>query len=217
MATKPKTRVSPYDQVLTSTTPDTLIAGVDEVGRGALFGPVVAAAVVFPVKFLANLDHIVVKDSKALTPKQRRHLAEKIQQIAHTQAVGLATAAEIDQINILQASLLAMNRAIINLSVQPEICLVDGQFRLPNLPLKQINLIKGDERFSLIAAASIVAKVWRDELILKLSSEYPNYELARNKGYGTLKHRLAICEYGTSPEHRLSFRPCQASPKTAEF
>lgn len=217
MATRPKTRVSPYDEVLTSTTPECLIAGVDEVGRGALFGPVVAAAVVFPVKFLANLDEIVVRDSKALTPKQRRNLAEKIQQIAPSHAIGFASAAEIDQINILQASLLAMNRAIINLSVQPAICLVDGGFSIPNLSVKQISLVKGDERFSVIAAASIVAKVWRDELILDLSSKYPNYDLDRNKGYGTLKHRLAIYEYGASPEHRQSFRPCQASPKTVEF
>ncbi len=186
-----------------------LVAGVDEVGRGALFGPVVAAAVILPVGVLPQLALAGVKDSKQLSPRRRLKLAQEIQRLALDWRIGYATTQEIDQINILQASLLAMKRAILKLKVQPDICLVDGNQSLPNLPLTQQTMVKGDERSLEIAAASIVAKVWRDELVIRLAAKYPNYDLATNKGYGTQRHRLALQQYGPSRLHRMSFNPCR--------
>ncbi|NES81665.1 MAG: ribonuclease HII [Moorea sp. SIO2B7] len=186
-----------------------LVAGVDEVGRGALFGPVVAAAIVLPRSALPQLTKIGVKDSKQLSAKRRSELVQQIQCLASACAVSYATAREIDQINILQASLLAMKRSVLKLKIQPIFCLVDGKQTLPDLPIPQKNLVKGDQRSPLIAAASIIAKVWRDDLIVRLSQNYPEYDLAANKGYGTTKHKLALQEYGPSPQHRMSFRPCQ--------
>lgn len=185
-----------------------LVAGVDEVGRGALFGPVVAAAVILPTSILPQLARAGVKDSKQLSKGRRFKLALEIQQSALDWRIGYATSAEIDQINILQASLLAMKRAVLKLKVQPELCLVDGRQGLPELPMPQETMIKGDQRSLEIAAASVVAKVWRDDLLIRLALKYPNYDLHRNKGYGTLRHRLALQQYGPSPLHRLSFSPC---------
>ena len=186
-----------------------LVAGVDEVGRGALFGPVVAAAVVLSVADLPRLVEIGVKDSKQLSAKKRSQSIVPIQNIVASWSFGYATVQEIDRLNILQASLLAMQRAIIKLKVTPDLCLVDGDRLLPNLPLPQKNLIKGDRFSFAIAAASIIAKVWRDELIVRLARSYPDYDLAANKGYGTKKHLSALQKYGPSKMHRISFRPCQ--------
>ena len=186
-----------------------LVAGVDEVGRGALFGPVVAAAVVLSVADLPRLVEIGVKDSKQLSAKKRSQSIVPIQNIVASWSFGYATVQEIDRLNILQASLLAMQRAIIKLKVTPDLCLVDGDRLLPNLPLPQKNLIKGDRLSFAIAAASIIAKVWRDELIVRLARSYPDYDLAANKGYGTKKHLSALQKYGPSKMHRISFRPCQ--------
>ena len=186
-----------------------LVAGVDEVGRGALFGPVVAAAVVLSVADLPRLVEIGVKDSKQLSAKKRSQLIVPIQNIVASWSFGYATVQEIDRLNILQASLLAMQRAIIKLKVTPDLCLVDGDQLLPNLPLPQKNLIKGDRLSFAIAAASIIAKVWRDKLIVRLARSYPDYDLAANKGYGTKKHLSALQKYGPSKMHRISFRPCQ--------
>ena len=186
-----------------------LVAGVDEVGRGALFGPVVAAAVILPVFALPQLALAGVKDSKQLSPVRRLKLSKEIQGLALDWRIGYATAQEIDQINILQASLLAMKRAVLKLKVQPDICLVDGRQPLPNLPLPQQTMIKGDERSLEIAAASVVAKVWRDDLVIRLAIKYPNYDLVTNKGYGTERHRLALQQYGPSRLHRMSFSPCR--------
>jgi len=186
-----------------------LVAGVDEVGRGALFGPVVAAAVILPASTLPNLARSGMKDSKQLTRLRRQKLAQAIQELAVDWSIGYATSAEIDQINILQASLLAMKRAVMKLNVQPDLCLIDGRQALVDLPVPQKNLIKGDQRSLEIAAASIVAKVWRDDLIGRLAIKYPDYDLAANKGYGTERHRLALQQLGPSPQHRHSFRPCQ--------
>lgn len=188
-----------------------LVAGVDEVGRGALFGPVVAAAVIISASALPQLSEVGVKDSKQLSAKQRRDLAQQIQEVALSWNIGFATAQEIDRINILQASLLAMRRAVVKLNPQPAICLVDGRFALPDLPIPQKTLVKGDERSLVIAAASIVAKVWRDELLVRFAQKYPEYDLAANKGYGTERHRLALRQYGSSPQHRMSFSPCRVS------
>lgn len=188
-----------------------LVAGVDEVGRGALFGPVVAAVVVLSPSAIAELVAEQIKDSKQLSSARRLKLAEKICAVALDWRIGYASTAEIDEINILQASLLAMKRAVLKLKVQPTICLVDGNQPIKDLFIPQETMIKGDERSPLIAAASIVAKVWRDALIVRLAAKYPMYDLVANKGYGTERHRQAVQIYGPSPLHRKSFRPCQIS------
>ncbi len=183
-----------------------LVAGVDEVGRGALFGPVVAAAVILPPSTLPQLALAGVRDSKQLSSNRRLKLAKQIQELALEWKIGYATREEIDKINILQASLLAMKRAVLKLKIKPDICLVDGKQSIIDLPIPQKLMVKGDARSLEIAAASIVAKVWRDGLIDRWAIKYPNYDLAANKGYGTEKHRLALQKYGPSAMHRLSFR-----------
>jgi ribonuclease HII len=186
--------------------PETWVAGVDEVGRGALFGPVVAAAVVLPIAAIAQLVELGVRDSKQLSAKRRSVLVPQIKAVVSAFQVSCATVQEIEQLNILQASLVAMRRSLLGLAIQPDLCLVDGKQAIPDLAIEQIPLIRGDARSPVIAAASILAKVWRDELMVELSQKYPEYDLAANKGYGTLKHRLALQQHGASPEHRLSFR-----------
>lgn len=186
-----------------------LTAGVDEVGRGCWFGPVVACCVLVTAESLPKLQAIGVKDSKKLSEKQRLSLAITIKKLVASFRIGYATVAEIDQINILQASLLAMKRAVSKLPQPPELCLVDGKHLIPGLNLPQQNIIKGDSLSLAIAAASILAKVWRDELIVRMACLYPEYDLVHNKGYGTLKHRVALSQYGLSPQHRRSFRPCR--------
>jgi len=188
------------------------IAGVDEVGRGALFGPVVAAAVVVDDDRAAALAAAGVRDSKRLSPKRRQALVPVIKTQALDWAIAAATVAEIDQINILQASLLAMARAIAQLDPPPDRCDIDGNQPIPKLRLPQQTLVGGDRTSIAIAAASILAKVWRDDLILKLAQDYPAYDLAANKGYGTAKHMAALREHGPSPHHRRSFGPCQQLP-----
>lgn len=197
-----------FDSTL-STEHEILIAGVDEVGRGALFGPVVAAAVILPSAALPELVAAQIRDSKKLSSNRRTKLATKICQVAMDWKIGFASTAEIDQMNILQASLLAMKRAVLKLKVQPGLCLIDGNQPLKDLSIPQQTVVKGDERSLCIACASIVAKVWRDSLITRIANSYPMYDLIANKGYGTAKHLLALQEYGPSPLHRLSFRPCQ--------
>ncbi|MEL6157615.1 MAG: ribonuclease HII [Cyanobacteria bacterium J06623_5] len=184
------------------------IAGVDEVGRGALFGPVVAAAVTVPEAAAFRLSAAGVTDSKKLNAMKRSQLATLIRQHTHF-AVGLASTYEIDRINILQASLLAMKRSIARLSPQPTQCLIDGNQRIPDLDIAQETVVKGDQTVLAIAAASIVAKVWRDELIVRLDKRYPGYDLASNKGYGSAKHRAGIAKLGICRQHRRSFRSCQ--------
>lgn len=189
--------------------PTPIVAGVDEVGRGALFGPVVAAAVVVATTEIPLLEEIGVKDSKQLSAKRRQEIGLQIQQRVRQWRIGYATVAEIDRLNILQASLLAMKRAVIKLSTPPDLCLIDGRFTLEGLSIPQEARIQGDVSSPVIAAASIMAKVWRDELIERWSLRYPNYQLAKNKGYGTRSHCLALQKYGPSTQHRLSFRPCR--------
>ncbi len=186
-----------------------VVCGVDEVGRGALFGSVVAAAVILPASALPELVEAKISDSKQLSAYRREELATKIRAIASAWSIGDASSTEIDQLNILQASLLAMQRAVLNLKVEPQLCLVDGIHPIKDLAIPQQTLIKGDEKSLAIACASIVAKVWRDNLIASLSFKYPMYDLAANKGYGTARHLQALKEYGASPLHRMSFRPCQ--------
>lgn len=185
------------------------IAGVDEVGRGALFGPVVAAAVILPDSVLAQLAIAGVTDSKLLSASKRQELAMQIRSLAVACQIGYASVREIDRLNILQASLLAMKRSILKLSVQPELCLIDGNQCIPGLLIPQESLIKGDQKSIVIGAASILAKVWRDDLLTRMAVRYPQYGFATNKGYGTAIHRQAIHEYGITPYHRKSFSPCR--------
>lgn len=185
-----------------------VIAGVDEVGRGALFGPVVAAAVILPGDAWQVLMASGINDSKKLSPTSRMRLRDQICQLAIDWRIGFATTAEIDQLNILQATLLAMKRSVHKLHLVPELCLVDGNQPIKDLTLPQQTMVKGDSLSLHIAAASIVAKVWRDDLITRLAVKYPVYDLAQNKGYGSKKHLMALQQYGPSPLHRRSFRGC---------
>ena len=202
---------SPSPPISPSPSLPRIIAGVDEVGRGALFGPVVAAACILPDDVLDELVSCGVRDSKQLSATARSRLAIKIRAVAVDCQIGAASVREIDRLNILQASLLAMKRAILKLNVTPDLCLVDGNRRIPNLAIDQETMIKGDSRSIQIAAASIVAKVWRDELILRMAVKYPEYDLTNNKGYGTKKHKLALERCGVSVFHRTSFSPCRES------
>ena len=185
------------------------VAGVDEVGRGCLFGDVVAAAVILPSDRLVELEQLGVTDSKKLSPKRREQLDLIIRDVAIAYAIGHASAMEIDAMNILAASLLAMERAIAQLQPQPNHCLIDGnqllRFKLI-APIPQTTVIKGDSLSVSIAAASIVAKVWRDRQMVELAEVYKGYDLATNKGYGTTKHREAIAKLGYSDLHRKSFK-----------
>lgn len=185
------------------------VAGVDEVGRGALFGDVVAAAVILPVEQFAYLENLGVTDSKKLSAPRREQLDLMIREVAIACEIGTATVDEIDQINILAASLLAMERAIAKLQPQPQYCLIDGnqplRFRLIQ-PVPQKTIIKGDALSLSIASASIVAKVWRDRQMAEMAKVYRGYDLAANKGYGTVKHRQAIAQLGYSDLHRKTFK-----------
>ena len=182
-------------------TADHLVAGVDEVGRGPLAGDVVAAAVI-----LAEPPPAGVIDSKMVTPERREALAERIRDEAVSWALGRATVAEIDELNILQASLLAMRRAIEALTVQPTLVLVDGN-RLPKWPYEARAIVKGDLTEPSISAASILAKVQRDAEMLALHEHYPAYGFDRHKGYPTKVHLAALEIAGVSPVHRRSFGP----------
>ncbi len=188
--------------------PEDLIAGVDEVGRGALFGVVVAAAVILPKHLLAECQEWGIKDSKKLSASRREKLVPQIHAAAIAYQIGVASVAEIDELNILQATLMAMHRAIVGLEITPELCLIDGNRSIVNLDLPQQTLVKGEDRSISIAAASILAKVWRDRLMRELAAIYPMYQLDRNQGYGTARHRMAIEKYGITPQHRQSFSPC---------
>jgi ribonuclease HII len=182
-----------------------LIAGVDEVGRGALFGPVVTAAVILPAEAHAVLIAAGVQDSKKLSADRRTELAKLIRATAQSYHIELATVTEIAALNIRGATLLAMNRAVQGLSTLPEVCLVDGRDRVPGMAIDQITLIQGDDRSISIAAASILAKIYRDDLICQLAAQYPEYGLDRHKGYGTTQHRQSLLQHGATPEHRQKF------------
>ena len=179
-----------------------LECGCDEAGRGCLAGPVVAAAVILPLDFSCP----GLNDSKQLTELQRDELRIIIEQEAITWAVALVDEKEIDEINILNASILAMHRAVDKLTVTPEFIIVDGNKfkKYGNIPHQTI--VKGDSKYLSIAAASVLAKTHRDELMMKLHGEFPQYGWDRNKAYPTIKHRQAIKQYGVSPYHRLSYK-----------
>lgn len=177
-----------------------LIAGVDEAGRGPLAGPVVAAAVILK----PNVNLIDLKDSKLLTATKREFLFKQIHVNAIAIGIGSASVLEISQINILQATLLAMHRAVLNLNLIPDQVLVDGNC-LPNWQFNSKAIIDGDNLEAVISAASIIAKVTRDNLMLQLDEKYPKYGFAKHKGYGTKQHIQAIKQYGKTIIHRDTF------------
>lgn len=185
------------------------IAGVDEVGRGALFGPVVAAAVILQPDVDLWLQEQGVSDSKTLTPNKRQKLVPVIHSAAIDAQIGWVSVRQIDRINILQASLQAMGRAVSRLSPRPTQCLVDGNQLIPGLGIEQQTVVKGDQVVIAIAAASILAKVWRDTLIIRLAERYPGYNLASNKGYGSPEHLAGLQTLGPTRYHRRSFKRCQ--------
>ncbi|MDE6469959.1 MAG: ribonuclease HII [Eubacterium sp.] len=177
-----------------------IICGVDEAGRGPLAGPVYAAAVILPK------NHVVegVNDSKKISEKKRDMLFDKIIDECICYSVGIATENEIDEINILQATFLAMRRAVEGLSVKPDMALIDGNKR-PGLNIAEQEIIKGDAKSANIAAASIIAKVSRDRYMLEMAEKYPEYQFEKHKGYGTKLHYEMIEKYGISPIHRKTF------------
>ena len=176
-------------------------AGCDEAGRGCLAGSVYAAAVIFPEDYQND----ELNDSKQLTDRRRKLLREIIQRDAIAWAVGIVTPEEIDRINILNASILAMHRALDQLQVRPEAVIVDGNRFKPYQQLPHTTIVKGDGKYLSIAAASILAKTYRDDYMDELAKEYPQYDWLSNKGYPTKKHREAIRQYGITPYHRKSF------------
>ena len=180
-------------------------AGCDEAGRGCLAGPVVAAAVVFPKDYFNQN----INDSKQLSEKQRLILRDEIMRDAVSYGIGICDNNEIDRINILQASLLAMRRALDLLTVRPQFIIIDGNKWKDYNHTPFQTVVKGDSKFLSIAAASILAKTYRDEWMVKAAADYPQYNWEKNKGYPTKDHRLAIIEHGVCPLHRLSYEPCQ--------
>ena len=181
---------------------DLIEAGCDEAGRGCLAGSVFAAAVILP-KDYTNEE---LNDSKKLSETMRYKLRETIERDALAWAIGIVTPEEIDKINILNASILAMHRALDKLKLRPENIIVDGNRFKPYNNTADTTIVKGDGKYLSIAAASILAKTYRDDYMNKLADEYPQYDWLSNKGYPTKKHRDAIARYGTTPYHRMSFR-----------
>lgn len=176
-------------------------AGCDEAGRGCLAGSVYAAAVILPPGY----DNPDLNDSKKLTAARRNALRRQIERDALAWAVGIVTPEEIDSINILRASFLAMHRALDQLAIRPQAVIVDGNRFVPYQNLPYATIVKGDGKYQAIAAASILAKTYRDDCMKELATEYPQYDWLSNKGYPTRKHRDAIRQYGVTPYHRRSF------------
>ena len=204
--------------------PGKVEAGCDEAGRGCLAGSVYAAAVIFPEDY----QNEALNDSKQLTDKRRHELREVIQRDAIAWAVGIVTPAEIDKINILNASILAMHRALDQLKTRPEAIIVDGNCFKPYFDrgersevrgesIPYTTIVKGDAKYLSIAAASILAKTYRDDYMDALADEYPQYDWKSNKGYPTKKHREAIKLYGTTPYHRLSYNLLGDTQLTLNF
>ncbi len=189
-------KLKPYSQKIL------IEAGCDEAGRGCLAGPVFAAAVILPTKFKLPL----LNDSKKLSEAQREILRPLIEQQAMAWAVAFVDHKEIDEINILNASFLAMHRALDKLDCNPQLLLIDGNRFKQYKETPHKCIIEGDGKYASIAAASILAKTYRDDYMYKLHLKYPEYQWNQNKGYGTMKHRQAIVNFGTSPIHRTSFR-----------
>jgi len=179
-----------------------LEAGCDEAGRGCLAGPVFAAAVILPVDF----DHQILNDSKQITEKVRYDLRKEIEEVALDFAVAFVDNDEIDQINILNASFLAMHRAIAQLKAEPGFLIIDGNRFNKYQKIPHHCIVEGDAKYFSIAAASILAKTYRDDFMLQIAAEHPQYDWHSNKGYPTIKHRNAVMEHGFTRYHRRSFR-----------
>ncbi len=188
--------------------PDLIEAGCDEAGRGPLAGPVFAAAVILPEDF----HHPLLGDSKQMSRKSRNLLREIIEKEAIAWAVEAVSAEEIDRINILGASITAMQRAVRRLGVRPEFLIIDGNRFRPFDDYSYATVVKGDASYANIAAASVLAKTWRDEYMEELAKKYPQYGWERNMGYPTAEHIAAIKKYGYTPEHRRSFHPKELEP-----
>lgn len=178
----------------------TVVCGVDEAGRGPLAGPVYAAAVILP----ENYTHPVLNDSKKLTEKKRDEVFDDIVRDAVAYSVGFATEKEIDEINILNATFLAMKRAVDGLSVKPDLAYIDGN-QYPKTGVKEVTIVKGDAKCMSVAAASVLAKVSRDRFMLEMAEKYPEYQFPKHKGYGTKLHYEMIEKYGVSEIHRKTF------------
>lgn len=181
-----------------------VICGVDEAGRGPLAGPVCAAAVILPPELDVEQTLPGLNDSKKLSDQKRRELFEKIRNCAVAYGIAYASQEEIDEINILQATFLAMGRAVDSLGLKPDVALVDGN-RAPELGIPVQTIVKGDSLSASIAAASILAKVSRDDLMLRMAEEYPQYGFEVHKGYGTKRHYAALSQFGPCPIHRRTF------------
>lgn len=179
------------------------VSGVDEAGRGPLAGPVVAAAVILPKNIFID----GVNDSKKLTEKKRNILFEKIKQTSVSYGIGIVDSKIIDEINILQATFLAMKKALEQLTVKTNLVLIDGNHTIPNLKITQQAIVSGDAKSACIACASIIAKVTRDNMMLEYAKQYPQYNFEKHKGYGTKAHLEAIKQYGPCPIHRMTFAP----------
>ena len=188
-------------------------AGCDEAGRGCLAGSVYAAAVILPEDYR----NAALNDSKQLTDKRRKQLREIIERDAIAWAVGIVTPAEIDRMNILNASILAMHRALDQLAVRPEAVIVDGNRFKPYQNLPHTTIVKGDGKYLSIAAASILAKTYRDDYMDRLAAQYPQYDWLSNKGYPTKQHREAIRQYGITPYHRKTFNMLGDGQLTLDF
>lgn len=184
---------------------DIIEAGCDEAGRGCLAGPVVCAAVILPPDFICE----DLNDSKQLSEKKRDELRPLIEEKALAWAVAMVSPETIDEINILNASILGMHRALDDLKIRPEHIIVDGNRFKPYKDIPYTTIVKGDAKYMSIAAASILAKTHRDELMNKLAKEFPGYDWEQNKGYPTKTHRLSIQTLGLTPHHRLTFAGCQ--------
>lgn len=198
-------------------TPDVIEAGCDEAGRGCLAGPVFAAAVILPPDYC----NPVLNDSKQLTERQRNQLRQQIEHDALAWAVAECSAQEIDRMNILRCSILAMQRALDQLSVRPQHILVDGNrwtpYKVDGVVVPAHTIVKGDATYMSIAAASVLAKTWRDERMRQLAQHYPQYGWDRNMGYPAKAHRDAIRQYGPTPHHRMTFRLLPEEQLTLNF
>lgn len=177
-----------------------IVCGVDEAGRGPLAGPVFAGAVILP----ENYTHEILNDSKKLSEKKRDLVYDDIIRDAVSWSVGMATEQEIDDINILNATFLAMKRAVEGLNIKPDLAFIDGN-RYANTGVKEITIVKGDSKCMSVAAASIIAKVSRDRFMQEVDKQYPQYQFSKHKGYGTKLHYEMIAEHGICPEHRRTF------------
>jgi len=188
--------------VITKYSKYSIEAGVDEAGRGCLAGPVFAAAVILP----DNFSHPLIKDSKKLTAKEREEARKIIEANAVSYSVAFVSNEKIDEVNILQATMIAMHRALVHLNIQPEFVVIDGNYFIRYNELPYQTITKADNTYYHVAAASILAKTYRDEYMTILHNDYPMYQWAKNKGYPTKVHRQAIVDFGISPYHRKSFK-----------